>query len=134
MSRFFLYAITLMVSLLLFAAFDIFPTDCSTSCNNIIKEAGLESNHPVTPKISDSCYWKGIPLYGKVKFVESFPDVKIKFVESFPDIRVKFVNAFPDKCGRWQVVESFPDLKVQVVESFPDIKVKIVESFPGIDN
>ncbi len=80
----------------------------------------------------DECSFNGIPLYGKVQFVTSFPDIKIQFVESFPDIKVQFVDAFPDDCGQWQIVESFPDFTVQVVESFPDIKVKTVNSFPGI--
>ena len=81
--------------------------------------------------VTDSCTWNGIPLYGKVKFVESFPDIKVKFVQSFPDLKVKFVESFPDKCGEWQVVESFPDFTVKVVESFPDITIKTVNSFPG---
>lgn len=79
----------------------------------------------------EKCTFNGLPLHGKVQFVESFPDIKIKFVESFPDVKVKFVSSFPDDCGEWQIVNSFPDIKVQVVESFPDIKVKVVESFPG---
>lgn len=81
--------------------------------------------------VSEDCEWNGISLHGKIKFVESFPDIKIKVVESFPDLKVKLVNSFPNDCGEWQIVESFPDIKVQVVESFPDIKVKFVESFPG---
>ena len=32
----------------------------------------------------ESCTYNDFPLYGKIKFVESFPDIKIKFVESFP--------------------------------------------------
>ena len=80
----------------------------------------------------DSCYYQGIPLHGKIKFVTSFPDIKVKFVSSFPDLKVKFVSSFPDECGEWQVVESFPDFKIQVVESLPDIEIKVVESFPGL--
>ena len=83
-------------------------------------------------EIEDDCTWNGIPLHGKIKFVESFPDIKIQVVESFPGLKVKLVDAFPDDCGEWQIVESFPDFRVQVVESFPDIKVKFVESFPGL--
>ena len=75
---------------------------------------------------------KTFNLYGKVKIVESFPDIKVQIVESFPDIEVKLVESFPDQCCKFKLVESFPDVKVQIVESFPDIKVKIVESFPGI--
>jgi hypothetical protein len=80
---------------------------------------------------------KGLPgkckLYGKIKVVESFPDVKIKVVESFPDIKVKVVESFPDKPGKWKMVNSFPDYKIKFVDSFPDYKIKYVESFPGCD-
>lgn len=75
---------------------------------------------------------KTYPLYGKVKIVESFPDLKVKIVESFPNLEVKIVDAFPDECGKIKLVESFPDVKIQIVESFPDITVKIVDSFPGV--
>jgi hypothetical protein len=92
----------------------------------------LEKTEAIHALIAGDCYYKGIKLWGKVKFVTSFPDIKIQYVESFPDIKVKFVTSFPDKCGLWQVTESFPDFKVQVVTSFPDIKIKVVDSFPGI--
>jgi hypothetical protein len=80
----------------------------------------------------DNCTYNGFALYGKIQFVESFPDITIKVVESFPDIEVKLVDSFADDCGEWQIVDSFPDLKVKIVESFPDIKIKFVESFPGL--
>lgn len=75
---------------------------------------------------------KTFNLYGKVKVVESFPDIKVQLVESFEDLDVKIVESFPDDCGKVKLVESFPDVKVQIVNSFPDIKVKVVESFPGV--
>ena len=75
---------------------------------------------------------KTFNLYGKVKIVEHFPDIKVKIVDSFEDLDVKIVESFPDQCGKFKLVESFPDVKVQIVNSFPDIKVKIVESFPGV--
>ena len=75
---------------------------------------------------------KTFNLYGKVKIVESFPDIKVQIVESFEDLDVKIVENFPDQCGKVKLVESFPDVKVQIVNSFPDIKVKVVESFPGV--
>lgn len=83
--------------------------------------------------ISSDCTFNGIPLYGKVQFVDSFPDLKVQVVDSFPDLKVKMVDAFPDSCGKWKSVDSFPDFKVKIVDSFPDIKVKMVSSFPGID-
>ena len=79
-----------------------------------------------------SCSFNGKKLYGKIQFVNSFPDVKVQEVTSFPDVKVQRVNSFPDKCGKWQIVTSFPDTKVQIVKSFPDVKVQYVESFPGV--
>jgi hypothetical protein len=80
----------------------------------------------------DDCTFNDFALYGKIQFVESFPDITIKVVESFPDLKVKIVDSFPDDCGEWQIVDSFPDLKIKIVESFPNIKIKFVESFPGL--
>ena len=79
----------------------------------------------------ENCTFNGFPLYGKVKIVDSFPDIKVQIVDSFPDLKVQLVNSFPDDCGKWQIVESFPDVKIKIVDSFPDIKIKFVESFPG---
>jgi hypothetical protein len=83
-------------------------------------------------KVGPDCTFNGKKLYGKVKFVDSFPDLKVRAVDAFPDLKVKMVNAFPDKCGLWQSVDAFPDLKVQMVENFPDIKIKFVDAFPGL--
>jgi len=80
----------------------------------------------------DECSFNGLKLYGKIQFVESFPDITVKVVDSFADLKVKIVDSFPDDCGEWEIVDSFPDLKVKIVESFPDIEIKFVESFPGI--
>lgn len=81
--------------------------------------------------ITDSCTYKGIPLYGKVKIVTSFPNFKVKVVDAFPDLKVKVVTSFADDCGEWQFVESFPDFTIQLVDAFPDFTIKFVESFPG---
>jgi hypothetical protein len=114
--------------------------DCDCNNEQIVESnlklsdlSDIEKAEAIQALISGNCYYKGIKLWGKVKFVTSFPDIKIQYVESFPDIKVKFVTSFPDKCGLWQTTESFPDFKVQIVTSFPDIKVKVVESFPGVD-
>lgn len=75
---------------------------------------------------------KTFNLYGKVKIVEHFPDIKVQIVDSFEDLDVKIVEHFPDQCGKVKLVENFPDIKVQIVNSFPDFKVKIVDSFPSV--
>ena len=61
-------------------------------------------------KIAPDCTYKKFKLYGKIKFVEHFPDLKFQIVEHFPD-----------ECGKWQIVGHFPDIKVKYVEHFPRI-------------
>ena len=75
---------------------------------------------------------KTIPLYGKVKIVNSFGDVKVQVVTSFPDLKVQNVSSFADQCGKWEFVESFPDFTIEMVTAFPDLKIEFVNSFPGI--
>jgi len=119
------YLVPFILSMLFFLFTGFCPIDCDTSATN-------SSTLNTSSSELDSCYFEGIPLRGKVKFVESFPDFKVKFVTSFPDLKVKFVSSFPDDCGEWQIVESFPDFTIKVVESFPDVEIKVVESFPGL--
>ena len=75
---------------------------------------------------------KTYKLYGKVKIVDSFEDIKVKIVDSFEDADIKIVDAFEDSCGKVKIVDSFEDVKVKIVDSFEDIKVKIVNSFEGV--
>ena len=75
---------------------------------------------------------KSYNLYGKVKIVDSFEDIKVKIVDSFEDADIKIVDAFEDSCGKVKIVEHFEDVKVKIVDSFEDIKVKIVNSFEGV--
>ena len=83
-------------------------------------------------KIYSDCSFKGKKLYGKIKIVDAFPDLKVQVVDAFPDLKVQVVDAFPDKCGKWKMVDAFPEIKVQMVTAFPDIKIKYVTAFPGI--
>jgi hypothetical protein len=70
-------------------------------------------------------------IFGKIAFVDSFPDFKVKVVSSFPDLKVQMVSSFADKPGLWQKVSSSPDYKIQIVDSFPDFTIQYVQSFPG---
>ena len=85
-----------------------------------------------TGNLSDQCTFNGIHLAGKVKIVDSFPDIRVKAVSSFPDLKVKQVSSFADECGEWQFVDSFADFDIQYVESFPDVEIAWVDSFPGM--
>lgn len=75
---------------------------------------------------------KTYKLYGKVKIVDSFEDIKVKIVDSFEDADIRIVDSFENTCGKVKIVDSFEDVKVKIVESFEDIKIKIVDSFEGV--
>ena len=66
-------------------------------------------------------YFKNIRLAGRVRVVDSFPDIKVKAVSSFLD-----------DIGEWQFVDYGEDFTVQFVDSFPDIRIEFVDSFPGV--
>ena len=83
-------------------------------------------------KVGGDCSFKGKKLYGKIKIVDAFPDLKVQIVDAFPDLKVQVVDAFPDKCGKWKMVDAFPDVKIQMVTAFPDVKIKYVNAFPGL--
>lgn len=130
--------IVVIVATLIFAII-IEPSRSSSadisSINKLAASLGNQSSSRSKSNTSaskPSCRKKGYNLYGKVQFVDSFPDFTIQYVSSFPDIKVEFVSSFASSCGQWQEVDSFPDFKVKVVSSFPDLKVQKVSSFPGM--
>jgi hypothetical protein len=79
-----------------------------------------------------ACTWNGKRLWGRVRYVTSFPDVRVKVVTALPRLRVKEVTSFADSCGKWEIVDALPDLKVQVVDALPDLTIEYVTSFPGL--
>jgi hypothetical protein len=96
-----------------------------------LPDAPLPDKSCGTGKIACNCHYKGIKLYGKVKYVTIGEDIKIREVTSFPDLKVEKVTSFANTCGEWKE-DSFPDFKVRVVSIGEDIKVKYVTSFPGL--
>lgn len=80
-------------------------------------------------RIKCDCTYKGQKLWGKVQYVDTFPDFKVR-VSSFPDLNVS-ETSFPSRCGEWQRVTAFPDFKVQIVDAFEDFAIAY-SSFPGI--
>jgi len=80
-------------------------------------------------RIECDCTFKGIPLFGRVQYVTSFPDITVRETP-FPDLRVR-EGSFADNCGEWEIVESSPDFRVQIVKAFEDFGIEY-SSFPGI--
>lgn len=70
-------------------------------------------------------------VFGKIQFVDSFPDYKVKIVAGNADLKVQKVLSFPSAPGKWKIVNSFPDYKIQIVDAFPDFTIRYVDAFPG---
>ena len=70
-------------------------------------------------------------IYGRIQYVDAFPDYKVEVVTAFEDLGVQEVDAFPDGPGKWQIVTEFPDYKIQKVSAFGDFKIRYVKAFPG---
>lgn len=118
----------------------IYAQDCNCDETNVIESelkfsdlSDFEKAEAIEAMLAGDCYYKGIKLWGRVKFVDTYPDIEIQYVETYPDIKVKFVTTYPDACGKWQVVDTYPDFTVKVVDTYPDLRVKVVETYPGVD-
>ena len=68
-------------------------------------------------------------IYGRIQFVDAFPDYKVEVVTAFPDLRVQKVQAFPDAAGKWEIVTAFPDYKIQLVRAFADFQIEYVRLY-----
>ena len=75
---------------------------------------------------------KTYKLYGKVKIVDNFEDIKVKLVDNFEDVDINIVDNFENSCGKVKLVDNFEDVKVKIVDNFEDIKVKLVDNFEGV--
>ena len=84
------------------------------------------------PIDKEHCSCENIPLYGKVKVVDSYADFEVKIVNSYADLEVKLVDSYASTCGEWTFVEQYPDFTIKFVESYPDFTIKFVESYPGV--
>ena len=95
--------------------------------------SSVAKEKPTKPIPPDECPDDLCLIYGRIQFVEHFPDCKVQVVGHFEDMRVQVVEHFPDDVAKWQIVENFPDYKIQIVEHFPDFTIRYVEHFPGVD-
>ncbi len=87
------------------------------------------------PIDKENCTYKGIPLYGKVKVVNSGADFKV-FVTNvtLQDVlEVQTVTCGAFRCGQWQFVNAGQDFTIQYVHrGSEDFQVRFVSSGPGI--
>ena len=75
---------------------------------------------------------KTFPLYGKVKIVDNWEDIKVKIVDNWEDVDIRIVDSFEDSCGKVKLVDNWEDVKVKIVDNWEDIRVKIVDNWEGV--
>ena len=111
---------------------------CNGVTRSLYEESEVASATPVSKDGIDKehCTFtkdgKTFRLYGKVRIVDNFEDIRVRIVDNFEDVRVRLVENFEDECGRVRVVDNFEDVKVRIVDNFEDIKVRIVDNFEGV--
>ncbi|UYZ85451.1 hypothetical protein MTZ49_07850 [Entomomonas sp. E2T0] len=79
----------------------------------------------------ERCTFKGIPLYGNVKIVDSNADITVQRVEMSADLDVK-LNDLPANCGEWNFVDQEADFTIEYVPEGADFKIREVDIEPGI--
>jgi len=124
------------------------PTFCEevdqcTTGNMCLADGSCSGGDPIVldedPCVSCTCdSWAGVScwtpltsecpcnIWGKVKFVDVFPDITIRYVDVFPDLEIEMVEHEPDGPGQWQEVDAFEEITIQVVDAFPDLEVMLV--------
>ena len=70
-------------------------------------------------------------IYGRIQYVDRFPDYTVQVVGASEDLAVQEVASFPNHPGQWQIVDSYPDYRIQISDASYDFKVRFVDSFPG---
>ncbi len=88
-----------------------------------------ETDNPID---RETCTFKGIPLYGRVKIVTDLADFDVKIEKDLPDLDVEVVDALPNSCGRWEFVDDLPDFTIRFVDDLPDFTIRFVDALPGV--
>lgn len=101
--------------------------DTGAASVTAVSKDGIDKEHCTFTKDG-----KTFRLYGKVRIVDNFEDIKVRIVDNFEDVRVRLVDNFEDECGCVRIVDNFEDVKVRIVDNFEDVKVRIVDNFEGI--
>ena len=82
--------------------------------------------------ITSNCTFQGIPLYGRVKIVNTNQDFNVKLVDFASNLRVKRTAVPPITCGEWQFVDTKPDFTVKFVDFAWDFTIQYVDFLPGL--
>lgn len=81
----------------------------------------------------ENCTYNNVPLYGKVKVVDSGADLTVQQVETLSDLDVK-ITEVPTRCGEWHFVDKHDnaDFTIEYVADGGDIRIRVIDIMPGI--
>lgn len=82
--------------------------------------------------VTKDCKCKNIPLWGRVKVVNSLATFQVQVVTSLQDIEIKIVPSLPSSCGEWQFVDGLEDFSIEYVDALPDFTIRFVDALPGV--
>ncbi len=68
-------------------------------------------------------------LYGKIKIVDDYEDVRVKIVDDYEDVRIEIVDDYSNSCGRIEIVDDYEDVRVKIVDDYEDVRVDIVGDY-----
>jgi hypothetical protein len=113
---------------------DAAPPDAAPDATPGADAAPMDAGVPNCGRIRCDCTFEGIPLFGRVQYVDEIdsPMIRVSEAVTIPDLRVQELDILAaDSCGEWQIVNDFPDFTVAIVDNFEDFEIEY-SMFPGI--
>lgn len=86
----------------------------------------------LSSEIKTNCIYKNKKLYGRIQFVDTFPDIRIRIVTSKPNLRVVKKQSNAIQCGEWQIVNFAPSIRIMIDQKHGEIDVQYVDFSPGV--
>ena len=100
------------------------------------KEGSILTSRALSALVANAgwkgCLFKGVPMWGRVKFVSVGARFKIRVVGTKAALNVKGVSHPAQNCGEWQFVSATPAFTVEIVRDGEDFTVSLGARRPGI--
>ena len=108
----------------------------STTNPEVPKESSILNSRALSALASTAgwkgCLFKGVPMWGRVKFVSVGARFKIRIVGTKASLNVKGVAHPAKNCGEWQFVSATPTFTVEIVKVGEDFTVSLGAKRPGV--
>ena len=103
---------------------------------DVPKESAILASRALSSLVAKAgwkgCLFKGVPMWGRVKFVSVGARFKIRVVGTKAALNVKGVPHPAQNCGEWQFVSATPAFTVEIVRDGEDFTVSLGAKRPGL--